>query len=63
MQSPSRHGVWRLPDRKRGADSARLSFHDNHAKTRRISPEDNTFSTAMACSNDYDHIDFIDLTG
>ncbi|KAF5705550.1 DNA repair protein [Fusarium globosum] len=63
MQSPSRHGVWRLPDRKRGADSARLSFHDNHAKTRRISPEDNTFSTAMAYSNDYDHIDFIDLTG
>ncbi|KAG4271011.1 hypothetical protein FPRO04_02992 [Fusarium proliferatum] len=63
MQSPSRHGVWRLPDRKRGADSARLSFHDNHVKTRRISPEDNTFSTAMAYSNDYDHIDFIDLTG
>src|SRR5690349_16720550 len=43
MQSPSRHGAWRLPDRKRGADSARLSFHDNHAKTRRISPEENTF--------------------
>ncbi|KAG9500098.1 hypothetical protein J7337_008565 [Fusarium musae] len=63
MQSPSRHGVWRLPDRKRGADSARLSFHDNHAKTRRISPEDNTFSTAMAYGNADDHIDFIDLTG
>ncbi|RBQ80303.1 hypothetical protein FVER53590_02223 [Fusarium verticillioides] len=63
MQSPSRHGVWRLPDRKRGADLARLSFHDNHAKTRRISPEDNTFSTAMAYGNADDHIDFIDLTG
>ncbi|KAF5703670.1 DNA repair RAD16 [Fusarium mundagurra] len=63
MQSPSRHGVWRLPDRKRGADSARLSFHDNHAKARRISPEDNTFSTAMAYGNADDHIDFIDLTG
>ncbi|KAF5586287.1 DNA repair RAD16 [Fusarium subglutinans] len=63
MQSPSRHGVWRLPDRKRGADSARLSFHDNHAKTRRISPEDHTFSTDMAYGNADDHIDFIDLTG
>ncbi|KAF5266497.1 hypothetical protein FOXYS1_2660 [Fusarium oxysporum] len=63
MQSPSRHGAWRLPDRKRGADSARLSFHDNHAKTRRISPEENTFSTTLAYGNADDHVDFIDLTG
>ncbi|KAF9776256.1 hypothetical protein IL306_005591 [Fusarium sp. DS 682] len=63
MQSSSRHGVWRLPDRKRGADSARLSFHDNHAKTRRISPGQYDFSTTLTNSNDEYPVDFIDLTG
>ncbi|KAF5619305.1 DNA repair RAD16 [Fusarium sp. NRRL 52700] len=63
MQSPSRHGVWRLPDRKRGAASARLSFHDNHAKTRRISPKEDIFSTTMVYGNADGHVDFIDLTG
>ncbi|KAF4341825.1 DNA repair RAD16 [Fusarium beomiforme] len=62
MQYPSQNDVWRLPDRKRGADSARLSFHDNHSKTRRISPGELDFSTTLI-NSDEDPVDFIDLTG
>lgn len=66
MDSAARHNRFSLPDRKRGADSARLSIHDNQAKVPRISPlfEDEIASDPLAI-NDTDHgpIDFIDLTG
>ncbi|KAF5018422.1 hypothetical protein F66182_9596 [Fusarium sp. NRRL 66182] len=59
-------GTFSLPNRKRGADSARLSIHDNHAKARRTSPasRSNPFSTPSTTSNiDNTCTDFIDLTG
>ncbi|CAG7560751.1 unnamed protein product [Fusarium equiseti] len=66
MDSAARHSRFSLPDRKRGADSARLSIHDNQAKVPRISPlfEDDIAPDPVA-TNDIDHgpIDFIDLTG
>lgn len=66
MDPAARHSRFSLPDRKRGADSARLSIHDNQAKVPRISPlfEDDIASDPVA-SNDTYHgpIDYIDLTG
>ncbi|KAF4452228.1 hypothetical protein F53441_4888 [Fusarium austroafricanum] len=63
MQAQPTQDVWSLPNRKRGVDSARLSIHDNHSKTRRISPADDDFSISLINGKDQDPIDFIDLTG
>ncbi|GKU10016.1 unnamed protein product [Fusarium langsethiae] len=55
-----------LPSRKRGADSARLSTHENQAKARRFSPplfEDLTSDVPVNNSLDHGSVDFIDLTG
>ncbi|KAM0417905.1 hypothetical protein ACHAPD_004251 [Fusarium lateritium] len=55
-----------LPSRKRGADSAHLSTHENQAKSRRFSPtpfEDLTSDVPAINSFDHGSVDFIDLTG
>ncbi|KAM0252634.1 hypothetical protein ACHAP5_000925 [Fusarium lateritium] len=64
--NPPRQGSFSLPSRKRGAESARLSAHDNSSKTRRISPlpRDDVFSTTFPNgSSNEEPIDFVDLTG
>ncbi|XEV04037.1 hypothetical protein FSHL1_009324 [Fusarium sambucinum] len=55
-----------LPSRKRGADSAHLSAHENQAKSRRFSTtpfEDLTSDVPAINSFDHGSVDFIDLTG
>ncbi|EKJ69657.1 hypothetical protein FPSE_10194 [Fusarium pseudograminearum CS3096] len=66
MNSSAGYGSFTLPSRKRGADSARLSTHENQAKARRLSPpryENLALHVLTNNGPDPRFLDFVDLTG
>ncbi|QPC58394.1 hypothetical protein HYE67_000625 [Fusarium culmorum] len=63
MNSSAGYDSFSLPSRKRGADSARLSAHENQAKARRLSPPMFENLASDVLTNNGRFLDFVDLTG